>query len=154
MSDMSKAQCTSSQLILQSLAAISTINCCPDNTPVNIVLSVTDDPVIARTIDANIMGSQLIIDNTNLKDGVYNFTLTHTFTNGDVQTDTGCTFLDKETKCKVAEYASLKEDNFEVQALYQALNYILDCSNCACSDACNIFSKLIKLLINDDCKCS
>lgn len=130
------------------------INCCNNIKQIPINITISDDPVIARNIESVLMSNKIIISTEELKDGIYNFTLIQTFNNGDIKTETACIFLDKQTKCKVGKFAAKSEDNFEVQFLYQALQYLFDCSDCYCDKACIIFNKLTKILTNDDCKCS
>lgn len=89
-----------------------------------------------------------LFSTTNLTDGVYDFVLT--ITSGQTETkEYYCLFVDKETKCKVAECVK-DTQKIELQLDYYILSRASTCS-CKCDDMETIYNRLINGLNNCSC---
>jgi hypothetical protein len=103
---------------------------------------------------------------TKFCDGIYYFEVYSTDTTNDVvpliltATESSCTFVDCETKCKMAEKFPYnnKEDMYLIDMYYNAIKYATDCDSCNCSSAYDLYTDLRNMLnmtttINHDTGC-
>lgn len=84
-----------------------------------------------------------------LSDGVYYISIVKTPTSGTPSEETICYFLDVNIKCDLEDYLA---DNLEsdVFKYHMALEFVNDCSDCRCIDACVLHDELIRV-INTTC---
>jgi hypothetical protein len=97
---------------------------------------------------------------TTIKDGVYNFTLTTTFSDNSIQTEDVCTLVDETLKCSIVDHLAKDTSDVTAAMLHFTLVNSLDC-DCLCDKACTIYEALLRELnINSsnstiqNCDCS
>ena len=94
---------------------------------------------------------------TEFVDGIYTFTIRVTFSSGSYVEETGCIIITNDLQCKLATLIkdSTAEDTFYLKALYDSLNYTLECSECDCDRACTVWDLLkSKLEIDESIECN
>lgn len=118
---------------IDSVTLKSTINC-GSTVYTDTILQADVDNTGLFTIDLT-----ALFNNTDLLDGVYSFTIE--VNKSDVITkDFACLFVDKLTKCKVAECVKSTR-NVELQLDYYILSRASGCE-CQCDDLCIIYNRL------------
>ena len=99
-----------------------------------------------RTITSNIGNTYLITPSflslTSFQDGIYQVIL-EGITTSNTATDEKCTFIDVSLKCQVA--SAVADGNIETGILYYTLKQGQTC-DCICTNLCDIFCKLNKIL--------
>jgi len=105
---------------------------------------------------------------SKFRDGIYKITLKYNASNGSWVSESGCAFIDIDTKCKVASFLQniVAENKTSIQdkpsTIIHVLHYALvNGSNCGCNcnELCEIYSELYSLindnpkLVNKDCGC-
>ena len=135
------------------------LNCCDDNKWFYEIPDLTATVITDKVyIDAN---NNFVINPSlfggEILDGVYTIEISLYEPNGSLFGDTGCIFVDCETKCKVYELIkTLTNDEEKTQILmkHYSLTVGSNCS-CDCEDLCNIYKSLLSDLgdIDYDCGC-
>jgi len=121
-------------------------NCCCDQ---ETTLSIWEGGVISSYFASSQSGwritltpSDLGITEDDFYNGVYHFKLTASAANGDFESESTCALVDCDLKCQVE--AKMYDDNdSKALNLYQALQWVSECSDCECGKACAILNDLL-----------
>lgn len=90
-----------------------------------------------------------------LPDGIYRVKLAIDYADGQRTIEQYCTFVDCNTKCRIAERV---QDGSSLYRWYEILKFGEECEECDCDSLCDIFEKLLKELNEgqdeDLCRCT
>lgn len=92
------------------------------------------------------------VEDDTFKDGVYQVTITATYENGSIITETRCIFVDTSIKCDVADFIA-QAPTSEVGPLYVILLKTNDCE-CNCTTACEILKRIREIIGLEPTSCA
>lgn len=129
----------------QSVQLIVTHNDCTTKTTLSISPAYTEITILPTDLGL-----------TAFADGVYGFELCIVTQTAVVIKETACVFVDCSTTCAMLPiYSDLTCDANKLAALsYYALRVSNNCTNCACSDLCALFSNITNASSDTSCGCN